>query len=81
MNIKEISEGRVKNMAIDAEYDRQNSPGPEPTPTKPITKKMNYNVVVNGKLWKAFATEAEAMRAATGAYNNNPRLRVSVTPK
>ncbi len=78
MNIKEITEGYWKNKAIDAEFDRQNSPGPLPTLPK---KQMNYSVTINGKAWKDFATEPEAMRAATSVYNNNRRLRVSVVPK
>ena len=78
MNIQEITEGRVKNMAIDAEYDRQNSPGPAPTPPK---KQMNYSVSINGKPWKDFSTEKEAMRVANSLYNKKPRLRVSVVPK
>ena len=78
MNIQEIKEGRVKDLAINKEYDRQNSPGPAPTIPK---KQMNYSVTINSKLWKDFASEQEAMRAANSIYNKNPRLHVSVVPK
>ena len=78
MNIQEITEGKVKDLAINREYDRQHSPGPGPTIPQ---KQTNYSVTINGKVWKNFATEPDAMRAANGIYNKNPRLRVSVVPK
>ena len=81
MNIKEITEGKVKNLAIDREFDRQNSPGPAPTPQATLKKQMNYNVVVNGKVWKDFPTEQKAMQVATSLHNKNPHLRISVMPK
>ena len=77
MNIKEITEGFWKNKAIDAEFDRQNSPGPAPTIQKP---KMNYAVVVKGKVWKEFPTEQLALRAATSMQANRPHLRPQVMP-
>jgi hypothetical protein len=78
MNIKEISEGRVKDLAYNKEWDKQHSPGPAPTIPK---KTANYSVTINGKPWKDFITEPEAMRAANSLYNKNPRLQVSVMPK
>ena len=78
MKIQEITEGRVKNMAIDKEFDRQNSPGPAPTPS---VQPMNYSVTINGKVWKDFPTEQVALKAANAIYDKNRRLRVSVVPK
>jgi hypothetical protein len=78
MNIQEITEGRMKDLAYNQEWDRQHNPGPAPTIPK---QQMNYSVTINGKEWKDFPTESEAMRAANGVYNKNPRLRVSVVPK
>ena len=78
MNIQEIKEGRVKDLAYNQEWDRQHSPGPAPTIPK---KQMNYGVTINSKPWKDFATEQEAMRAANSIYNKNPRLSILVIPK
>ena len=78
MNIQEITEGRMKDLAYNQEWDRQHSAGPAPTIPQ---KQMNYSITINGKVWKDFSTEQEAMRAANGVYNKNPRLRVSVMPK
>jgi hypothetical protein len=75
MNIQEIKEGRVKDLAYNLEWERQHSAGPTPSHTQ-----LNYNVTINGKVWKAFPTEPEAMRAAKSLYNKNPRLRISVGP-
>ena len=78
MNIQEIKEGRVKDLAYNQEWDRQNSPGPAPTISK---KQSTHSVTINGRPWKEFPSEQEAMRAANSIYNKNPRLRVSVVPK
>ena len=81
MNIQEITEGKVKDLAINREFDRQNSPGPTPTPQMPLKKQSTHGVSINGKLWKDFSSEQEAMRAANSIYNKNPRLRIQVMPK
>lgn len=81
MNIQEIKEGRVKDLAINREFDRQNSPGPAPTPQVAPRKQSTHSVTINGKPWKDFSSEQEAMRAANSIYNKNPRLRVLVVPK
>jgi hypothetical protein len=78
MNIQEITEGRVKDLAYSKEWDRQNSPGAAPTVPKP---QMTASITINGKHWKDFPTEQEAMRIANSVYHKNPRLRVSVVPK
>ena len=78
MNLKEITESRMKDLAYNQEWDRQHSPGPGPTP--PV-QKMNYSVTINGKIWKAFPTEQSALKAANAVYDKNRRLRVSVVPK
>jgi hypothetical protein len=76
MRLQEITEGRVKDVAYNQEWDRQHSPAP----TIP-TQEMNYTVVINSKPWKDFPNEPSAMRAANSLYAKNPRLRVSVVPK
>ncbi len=76
MKLQELFEGKVKNLAIDREYNKQHSPAS----TLPV-QQMKYDVTINGKVWKSFATEPDAMRAANNMYNKYPRLRVSVMPK
>jgi len=78
MRLQEITEGKVKDVAYNQEWDRQHNPGPAPAITK---QKMNYTVVINSKPWKDFPDEPSAMRAANRLYAKNPRLRVSVVPK
>lgn len=73
------NEGRVSDrLVLDKEWERQNSSGP--TPSLP-TEQMNYNIVVNDKVWKDFPTEQKAMLSATSLHNKNPKLRISVVPK
>ena len=77
------NEGKVKHLAIDREFDRQNSSGPAPTvpaENKPKTQ-LDYYLTINGKPWSDFNTENEALRAANSIYNKNPRLRVNVLPR
>lgn len=76
MKLQELFEGRVKDLAYNLEWDKQHSPAS----TLPV-QQMKYDVTINGKVWKSFATEPDAMRAANNMYNKNPRLRVSVIPK
>jgi len=76
MKLQELFEGKVKNLAIDREYNKQHSPA-----STLHVQQTKYDVTINGKVWKSFATEPDAMRAANNMYNKNPRLRVSVMPK
>lgn len=76
MKLQELFEGKVKNLAIDREYNKQHSPA-----STLHVQQMKYDVTINGKVWKSFATEPDAMRAANNMYNKNPRLRISVMPK
>jgi hypothetical protein len=78
MNIKEITEGRVSDMAINRAYDMQHNPGPDPVGV-PI--QMDYSVTINGKVWKDFPTESDALKAANALYAKNRKLRVNVVPK
>ena len=82
MKLQELIEGKMKDLAYNLEWDRQHNPGPAPTPTqiKPPEVRMNYMVTIGHNPWKKFATEKEAMTAATNAYNKNPRRRVDVVP-
>ena len=75
-NTNKVTEGKMKDVAYNREFDRQNSPGPAPT----INQKT-YNVIVNGKFWKDFVTKQDAMQAANTLYGKNPKSRISVMPK
>ena len=83
MKITELSEGRVKDLAINADYDRIY--GEQPLPSVPEVP-LNYYVDINGKPWsekgkiKPFADERSALKAANAIYNKNPKLRVSALP-
>ena len=71
------NEGKMKDLAYNTEWDRQNSPGKGPTIKPP---KMEYKVVINGKAWKEFSAEKAAMAAANSLYYKNKKLRINVVP-
>ena len=82
MKLSELTEGRVKNAAIDAEYDKQNTPY-----SLPIKKPQgDYYVTINSKPWKkageivSFPDEQQALNAANSIHRSRPRLSVSVFP-
>lgn len=72
MKLQELIEGRVSDMAYNAEYDREHNINQPPL--------MNYFVAINGRKWKEFKTEPDAMKAATAYHNKHPRVRVDVLP-
>jgi len=75
MSMEDITEGKVKALiGTDQEYPRTYTP-------QAVRPENNYNVFINGKVWKSFPTEAIAMRIANTIYNKNRRLRVDVKPK
>ncbi len=82
MKLSELTEGRVKNAAIDAEFDKQNAP------YSPPIKKLqgDYYVTINGRPWMksgeivSFPNEQRALNAANSIHRSRPRLAVSVLP-
>lgn len=75
MSMEDITEGKVKALiGTDKEYPRTYTP-------KSVQPENNYDVIINGKVWKSFPTEDVAMRIANTIYNKNRRLRVNVRPK
>ncbi len=85
MKLIELIEGRVKDLAIDMEYDRKNSPAPQYVRPQP-KKMLNYYITINGKPWKEdgeikpFETEQSALNAANSLHAKKPRLSISVFP-
>ena len=75
-NTNKVAEGKMKDVAYNREFDRQNSSGPTP-----IINQKTYDVTINGKFWKDFVTKQDAMQAANSLYNKNSKLRISVVPK
>jgi hypothetical protein len=74
MNLKEITEGRLKNSAIDAEFDKQHS-----------TTKAKFAVMVNGKIWKRNGTTVEfrdysAARNAADKITASKNITTQVVP-
>lgn len=77
MKLLELFEGKVKDLAINRDYDRQYGRQPAPTVKLPVAQ---YYVSINGKKWKEFSSEKLAMAAANAIYNKNPKLKVDVLP-
>jgi len=83
MRLQEISEGRVKDLAIAREYEKTYGDQPEPSAYE---EPFNYYITINGQPWKSggkikpFANEKRALAAANGLYAKNPRLKIDVLP-
>jgi hypothetical protein len=85
MNIQEITEGSLKNYAIDKEFDRQYGKQPEPTVIvkQPTT---THHITINGTPWKrngelvSFTSYDKALSAANNIYAKRPRLRIDIVP-
>jgi len=71
MKLCELFEGKLKNLAIDREYDKKYSP------TQP---KMTHKIVIRGNDWREFSSELAALKAANTLKLKNPRLKVDVLP-
>lgn len=82
MKLTEITEGRVKNAAIDAEFDKKNAPY-----SPPVKKQQGeYYITINEKPWKKageivlFPTEQQALNSANSLHRSRPMLSISVFP-
>lgn len=72
MRLQELFEGKLKNLAIDREFD-----GPLFRSTLPAIT-YNYRLSINGKLWGQFKTEQQAIAAGNKIRLTKPYLRIDV---
>lgn len=85
MKLSELFEGRLKNLAIDQEYDNKHIPQPQIS-RLPTKKALNYYITINGRPWrengeiKPFETERIALTAANSLHARKPQLRIDVLP-